>query len=47
MVIIAWDGGDITQVFYGDTFRKVLTVFITAAILKLIQCKETKFHLSK
>ncbi|KAI3444935.1 hypothetical protein Pfo_001600 [Paulownia fortunei] len=38
MIIIAWNGsGDISGIFEGDVFRKVLSIFITAAILKLAQ----------
>ncbi|GFQ00467.1 callose synthase 1 [Phtheirospermum japonicum] len=37
MIIIAWNGsGDIGAVFEGDVFRKVLSIFITAALLKLV-----------
>ncbi|XP_026413882.1 callose synthase 3-like isoform X3 [Papaver somniferum] len=36
MIIIAWNGsGDPSAIFEGDVFKKVLSVFITAAILKL------------
>ncbi|KAK7401550.1 hypothetical protein VNO78_13118 [Psophocarpus tetragonolobus] len=38
MVIIAWNGsGKLSSVFDGDVFKKVLSIFITAAILKLAQ----------
>ena len=38
MIIIAWHGsGDPSAIFRGDVFKKVLSVFITAAILKLGQ----------
>ncbi|PON83904.1 Glycosyl transferase [Trema orientale] len=38
MIIIAWNGsGDPSSIFSGDVFKKVLSVFITAAILKLGQ----------
>ncbi|KAJ9153387.1 hypothetical protein P3X46_026832 [Hevea brasiliensis] len=38
MVIVAWNGtGQLSSVFTGDIFKKVLSVFITAAILKLGQ----------
>ncbi|XP_020232679.1 callose synthase 2 isoform X1 [Cajanus cajan] len=38
MVIIAWNGsGQLSTVFDGDVFKKVLSIFITAAILKLAQ----------
>ena len=38
MIIIAWNGsGNPSAIFAGDVFKKVLSVFITAAILKLGQ----------
>ncbi|KAK7323905.1 hypothetical protein VNO77_27407 [Canavalia gladiata] len=38
MVIIAWNGsGQLSSIFDGDVFKKVLSIFITAAILKLAQ----------
>lgn len=38
MIIIAWNGnGDLSSISEGDTFKKVLSIFITAAILKLAQ----------
>ncbi|KAJ6704704.1 LYST-INTERACTING PROTEIN LIP5 DOPAMINE RESPONSIVE PROTEIN DRG-1 [Salix purpurea] len=38
MIIVAWNGsGKLGAVFSGDVFKKVLSVFITAAILKLGQ----------
>ncbi|PKI61075.1 hypothetical protein CRG98_018520, partial [Punica granatum] len=38
MIIVAWNGtGDPTAVFSPDVFKKVLSVFITASILKLGQ----------
>ncbi|KAL3516603.1 hypothetical protein ACH5RR_023505, partial [Cinchona calisaya] len=38
MIIISWNGsGDLGSVFEGNVFKKVLSIFITAAILKLIQ----------
>ncbi|XP_014500928.1 callose synthase 2 [Vigna radiata var. radiata] len=38
MIIIAWNGsGQLSSVFEGDVFKKVLSIFITAAILKLAQ----------
>ncbi|KAF9686475.1 hypothetical protein SADUNF_Sadunf03G0162400 [Salix dunnii] len=38
MIIVAWNGsGKPSSVFSGDVFKKVLSVFITAAILKLGQ----------
>jgi hypothetical protein len=40
MIIVAWNGsGDPTVIFHADVFKKVLSVFITAAILKLGQGK--------
>ncbi|CAJ1846041.1 unnamed protein product [Sphenostylis stenocarpa] len=38
MIIVAWNkSGDPTVIFNGDVFKKVLSVFITAAILKFGQ----------
>ncbi|KAJ0095734.1 hypothetical protein Patl1_17295 [Pistacia atlantica] len=38
MIIIAWNGsGDLSSIFRGDIFLRVLSIFITAAILKLAQ----------
>ncbi|GAB2300205.1 Callose synthase 1 [Dionaea muscipula] len=38
MIIVAWNGsGQPTSLFEGDVFQKALSVFITAAILKLVQ----------
>ncbi|CAN4114062.1 unnamed protein product [Withania somnifera] len=38
MIIIAWNGsGDLSMVFTSNVFKKVLSVFITAAVLKLVQ----------
>ncbi|THG07021.1 hypothetical protein TEA_008471 [Camellia sinensis var. sinensis] len=38
MIIVAWNGsGDPTSIFSSDVLKKVLSVFITAAILKLGQ----------
>ncbi|GFP79995.1 callose synthase 3 [Phtheirospermum japonicum] len=38
MIITAWNGsGEPTAIFYSDVFKKVLSVFITAAIIKLGQ----------
>ncbi|RDX76753.1 Callose synthase 3, partial [Mucuna pruriens] len=38
MIIVAWNGpGDTNAIFNGDVVKKVLSVFITAAILKLGQ----------
>ncbi|KAJ0037576.1 hypothetical protein Pint_24113 [Pistacia integerrima] len=38
MIIIAWNGsGDLSSIFRGDVFLRVLSIFITAAILKLAQ----------
>ncbi|GAU12088.1 hypothetical protein TSUD_00540 [Trifolium subterraneum] len=40
MIIVAWNGpGDPSAIFNGDVFKKALSVFITAAILKLGQGK--------
>ncbi|KAM7253466.1 hypothetical protein ACFE04_021620 [Oxalis oulophora] len=36
MIIISWNGsGNLGSIFEGDIFKKVLSIFITAAILKL------------
>lgn len=38
MIIIAWNGsGQPTSIFEAEVFKKVLSIFITAAILKLAQ----------
>ncbi|KAJ9565628.1 hypothetical protein OSB04_001594 [Centaurea solstitialis] len=38
MIIIAWNGsGELSSIFDGVVFKKVLSIFITAAILKLAQ----------
>ncbi|PRQ54416.1 putative 1,3-beta-glucan synthase [Rosa chinensis] len=38
MIIVAWNGsGELSTVFDGDVFKKVLSIFITAAMLKLAQ----------
>ncbi|PSS26439.1 Callose synthase [Actinidia chinensis var. chinensis] len=38
MIILAWNGsGKLSSIFDGDVFKKVLSIFITAAILKLAQ----------
>ncbi|CAI9103237.1 OLC1v1001686C1 [Oldenlandia corymbosa var. corymbosa] len=38
MIIIAWNSsGDLGSIFEGNVFKKVLSIFITAAVLKLIQ----------
>ncbi|CAK9177420.1 unnamed protein product [Ilex paraguariensis] len=38
MIIIAWNGsGELSAIFEGNVFLKVLSIFITAAILKLAQ----------
>lgn len=40
MIIIAWNGsGNLSTIFEGNVFKKVLSIFITAAILKLAQGK--------
>jgi len=36
MIIIAWNGsGQLSVIFEGEVFKKVLSIFITAAIIKL------------
>ncbi|CAL5330939.1 unnamed protein product [Camellia sinensis] len=38
MIIISWNGsGTLRSIFQGDVFMKVMSIFITAAILKLAQ----------
>ncbi|XP_073000931.1 callose synthase 3-like [Typha latifolia] len=37
MIILAWNGGSPSGLFDHDVFKKVLSIFITAAILKLGQ----------
>ncbi|GJV43514.1 callose synthase 3 [Tanacetum coccineum] len=38
MIIVAWNGaGNATSIFKYDIFKKVVSVFITASILKLVQ----------
>ncbi|KAG5565273.1 hypothetical protein RHGRI_001233 [Rhododendron griersonianum] len=38
MIIIAWNGsGKLSSIFNGDVFKKVLSIFITAAVLKFAQ----------
>lgn len=37
MIILAWNGGSPSDLFDGIVFKKILSVFITAAILKLAQ----------
>lgn len=38
MIIVAWNGsGQPTALFDGEVFTKALSVFITAAVLKLGQ----------
>ncbi|MCH98896.1 callose synthase 3-like, partial [Trifolium medium] len=47
MVIIAWnDSGSLSNIFDGDVFKKVLSIFITAAILKLAQGSPSMFILA-
>lgn len=44
MVIIAWNGsGDLGAVFEADVFKRVMSIFITAAILKFAQGIENLF----
>lgn len=40
MIIVAWNGSELSSVFDIDVFKKALSVFITAAILKLGQGTE-------
>lgn len=39
MIILAWNGGSLSDIFDAGVFKKVLSIFITAAILKLGQGK--------
>lgn len=42
MIIVASNGsGKLSSIFEGDVFNKVLSIFITAAILKLGQGMHT------
>ncbi|WCJ19020.1 glucan synthase-like 3 [Euphorbia peplus] len=38
MIILAWNGsGDLSSIFEGNAFKKVLSIFITSAILNFVQ----------
>ncbi|CAA7399579.1 unnamed protein product [Spirodela intermedia] len=37
MIILSWNGGSPSDLFDGIVFKKILSIFITAAILKLAQ----------
>ncbi|XP_078440418.1 callose synthase 3-like [Wolffia australiana] len=37
MVILAWNGGALSDLFNGIVFKRILSIFITASILKLAQ----------
>ncbi|KAG0484388.1 hypothetical protein HPP92_008467 [Vanilla planifolia] len=37
MIILAWNGGSLSDIFDDGVFKKVLSIFITAAVLKLGQ----------
>lgn len=37
MIILAWDGGSPSAIFDAEVFKKVLSIFITAAVMKLGQ----------
>lgn len=44
MIIIAWNGsGKLSSIFEGDVFKKVLSIFITSAILNFGQGREKEF----
>lgn len=46
MIIVAWNGsGNPSSIFEVDVFKKVLSVFITAAILKLGQGNHRQYIL--
>lgn len=45
MIIIAWNGsGQLGSIFVGDVFKRVMSIFITAAILKLAQGEDLFFE---
>ncbi|KAK7362032.1 hypothetical protein VNO77_04129 [Canavalia gladiata] len=45
IIIIAWNGfGQLTSIFDGDVFKKVLSIFITVAILNLHKCREKALY---
>lgn len=47
MIIIGWNGsGKLSSIFDGDVFMKILSIFITAAILKLAQGNITSIQSS-
>jgi hypothetical protein len=37
MIILAWNGGTPSDIFEARVFKQVLSIFITAAVLKLGQ----------
>lgn len=37
MIILAWNGPEPSAIFRLDVFKKVLSIFITASVLKLGQ----------
>ena len=37
MIILAWNGGTPSDIFDAGVFKQVLSIFITAAVLKLGQ----------
>lgn len=39
MIILAWNGGSPSDIFDAGVFKKILSIFITAAFLKLGQGK--------
>ena len=48
MIIVAWNGlGEPSSIFSGDVFKKVLSVFITAAILAVSSMKMSSSSISK
>lgn len=41
MIILAWNGGSLASIFDYMVFKKILSIFITSAILNLGQGMET------
>lgn len=47
MIIIAWNGGTPSDIFDRGVFKQILSIFITAAILKLCQGMSPPHSLSR
>lgn len=46
MIIVAWNGsGKLSSIFEVDVFKKVLSIFITSAILNFVQGRQKKLIL--